>query len=87
MTKTKLPFKMNKDGINYLTYANLSIVSEEIRSIIKENRNDFEPDTLNNLFEIVKLCEEADHKIKLVDKLVSNSIDEEEMNGKWEEYE
>lgn len=77
---------MRKSGINYLTYPNIPVVIEEVEAIIEENRNDFEPDTLNNLFEIIRLLQESDHKIKLVDQLVSSTIQEEEMNEKWEDF-
>lgn len=86
MSKIKLPFKMNKQGTNYLTYPNLRVVREEIESILKENREDFNDETINNFFEIMSLCREADHKIKLVDRLVSDDITEDSLNSKWEEY-
>jgi len=86
MTKIKLPFKMNKQGTNYLTYPNLRVVREEIESILKENREDFNDETINNFFEIMALCREADHKIKLVDRLVSDDITEDSLNSKWEDY-
>lgn len=86
MTKIKLPFKMNKQGTNYLTYPNLRVVREEIESILKENREDFNDETINNFFEIMTLCKEADHKIKLIDRLVSDDITEDSLNSKWEEY-
>jgi hypothetical protein len=86
MTKIKLPFKMNKQGTNYLTYPNLRVVREEIESVLKENREDFNDETINNFFEIMTLCREADHKIKLIDKLVSDDTTEDSLNSKWEDY-
>lgn len=87
MTRIKLPYKMRKLGTNYLTYPNIPTVSNEIEAIIEENRNDFEAETLNNLFEILSLLREVDHKIGLVDQLVLNSTTEEAMNEEWDEYE
>lgn len=77
---------MNKQGTNYLTYPNLRVVREEIENILKENRDDFDDETINNFYEIMSICQEADHKIKLIDKLVSDDITEEALNSNWEDY-